>query len=304
MKVLVTGGAGYIASALIPMLETQGDRVLALDNLRTHGAVASSLTESESCSFIRADVRDAAIMRESLADVDAVVHLAALVGYPACAAHPKDALSINLHATAQLASLIDGKIPWVFASTASVYGRVLDPICTETHGLAPKSLYSQSKAQAEEHVLQAGGTVLRPVTAFGLAPQFRWDLLVHQFVQDALNHQTIEVYEGHACRPLIGVNDIARAIILCLNKACQTAGQVYNLATEQLTLTKLEIAARVAAATGAEVTEINHQHDPDLRDYRVDAGKLNALGFAAQQSLEDAIDKLCILSQEQRRPAV
>ncbi|HIA02657.1 MAG TPA: SDR family oxidoreductase, partial [Myxococcales bacterium] len=257
MKVLVTGGAGYVASALVPMLVDRGHQIWALDNLSTHQQVPDFSSYNGDCRFIAGDVRDVARLSELCPQVDAVVHLAALVGYPICDAKPKEARRTNLLATQNLAAIVGSKTPFVFASTASVYGRVSAPVCDETHPLEPRSLYSQTKAQAETHVLDAGGTVLRPVTAFGAAPQFRWDLLLHQFVQDALRTGRIEVYEGGACRPLIGVHDIARSIVLCLDKSDKCRGQVYNVAAPELMLTKLQIAQSVARVTSAEMLEIN-----------------------------------------------
>ena len=290
LRVLVTGGAGYVGSVLVPRLHRLGARVTVLDVRRGSAPKRPPLAVPD-VTFVHGDVRDRGLLEPLLLNADAVVHLAALVGYRACDADPAAAESVNRRATAELARRVGGR-PLVFASTASVYGEVAAGVCDEDTPVSPRTLYARTKAEAEKPVLAAGGTVLRPVTGFGLAPRTRWDLLVHHLLLRALRTGVIELYDPEAFRPLVSVQDIAEAVLVCLRAGSGAAGRILNVAVGSLNLTKREIARAIANTVDAEVRRATCGQDPDGRTYRVRADRLNALGFSPTSDLARALDEL------------
>ena len=199
LRVLVTGGAGYLGSVLVSQLLADGHAVRVLDSLRFGGRSLLGVWSHAAFEFVRGDIRDAAVVRRSLADVDAVVHLAAIVGDPACARAPDDAESTNLAASLDLlaASRERAVSRFVFASTCSNYGRMSDPdmLVDESSLLCPLSLYARTKVAFEQALLDAAGdtfcaTPLRFATIFGVSPRMRFDLTVNEFTSEMVTHGT------------------------------------------------------------------------------------------------------------------
>jgi nucleoside-diphosphate-sugar epimerase len=167
MKVLVTGGAAYVGRVLVPMLLDRGIRVTVVDDLLHGGGGLVACEQSPGFRFVRGDVRYVDLMRRTLSGQDAIVHLAAYVGYPICKAHPQEAESTNVDGT-RIIDALRGRTPLVLASTCSVYGASPATLCSETTPVNPLTLYSASKVRAERSVLDSGsGVVLRFATGFG-----------------------------------------------------------------------------------------------------------------------------------------
>ena len=300
--VLVTGGAGYIGAPLCMRLRASGYGVRALDSL-LHGQhdVAASL-EAAGVTLVRGDVRDAAARGEALAGVDAVVHLAAIVGDPACKRDPDLSGSINVGGTRALVAdaATAGVRRLVFASTCSNYGKMADPSAyvTEESELAPVSLYAEQKVAIERDLL--GGTAgevevtcLRFATVYGVAPRMRFDLTVNEFTRDLWADRQLQVFGEQFWRPYIHVDDVGRAVQLVLEAPSgAVAGRVFNVGATSENYTKLDIVEliRGTVQTG-EVVLVHRNEDP--RDYRVSFDRIRTeLGFTAEATVATGVAEL------------
>ena len=293
MKVLVTGGAGYIGSTLVPLLLSRGHSVTVLDTLEPGIAPLLACFRDRRFSLIRADVRDERAVRDAAAGVDAIAHLAAVSGAPACDRDPERAIEVNDRGARIVASAA-GRRPIVYASTGSCYGAVPGGRCDETTEPRPASRYGATKLAGERHVLgMAAGVVLRFATAYGVSPRMRVDLLVNHFVRVLLARGEISVYEPQARRTFIHVADAARALFFTLENAGQMAGEVYNAGSDEQNRTKGEVLGIIQARIPGSVVRVDPTGaDPDRRDYAVSYGKIRAAGFQTTVSLEEGVDEL------------
>ncbi|MFP6751714.1 MAG: NAD(P)-dependent oxidoreductase [Pirellulaceae bacterium] len=292
MKVLVTGGAGYVGSVLIPQLLSSGHEVTVLDNLRYGGQTLLPHFCHEGFAFVKGDVGDAETVRSCVGEVDAVVHLAAIVGFPACLKYPEVAEMTNVQGTKNVSEAVSANQPLVFASTGSNYGK-LEEICTEESPLNPVSFYAITKTQGEEIVMQtAGGTVLRFATAFGASPRMRLDLLVNDFVHQAVINKQLIVYERGFRRTFIHVRDMGRAIQFSLENYDRMKNNSYNVGHESLNYTKEDIAVAIRERVPFYLHYAEVGTDPDQRDYEVSYKKIQEIGFETTVTLDEGISEL------------
>jgi nucleoside-diphosphate-sugar epimerase len=297
MKILVTGGAGYIGSVLVPMLLERGDRVRCLDSLRfSEIQPLLPLFRRPQFEFVLGDVRDEDTVRRCLADVDAVIHLAAVVGYPACNRNPDLAREVNTDATRLLARLRSPQQPILFASTGSNYGAVGgDVLCKEDTPLRPLSLYGSTKTEAETLLLDVGNVmVYRLATAFGISPQLRLDLLVNDFCFRAVRDRNMILYEADARRTFIHVHDVARAFLHALDNYATVRGNVYNCGDSSLNATKRRIVELIQERTDFYVHVADVGRDEDQRDYLVNYDRLGATGFCTTVTLSAGIQEMLV----------
>ena len=293
MKLLVTGGAGYIGSMVVGRLLAAGHEVVVLDLLK-HGqrAVAADL-EQRGARIVEGDVRDAAARTTALEGADALVHLAAIVGDPACAQDPELAQAVNVDASRALFAEAAGVPRIVFASTCSNYGRMADPTVAldESAPLAPVSLYARQKVEIERELLGAGAaTCLRFATVYGVSPRMRFDLTVNEFTRDLWAGRVLEVYGGQFWRPYVHVGDAARAIELVLALPDeQVGGRVFNVGDSGENYRKQDLVEMITGHLGrGEVRFVERNEDP--RDYRVSFERVRAeLGFKVAQRVPDGI---------------
>lgn len=292
-NVLITGGAGYVGSVVTTALLDAGHHVTVLDTLETGGQGLLACAANERFRFVRGDVRDERTVRDVVPGHDAIVHLAAVVGFGACNADPVRAESLNVGGTrALLAARQRGQL-LLFASTGSVYGAVPNGLCDETVEPHPLSLYGRTKLAAERMVLDAGDSVaFRFATAFGLSPRMRVDLLVNEFVYSATHRGYLVVYDPQAKRTIIHVRDMARAFLFALDHFGALRGAVYNAGSERLNRTKDEIAHVIMSRHPYFLTYGPVGVDEDQRDYAVSYARLRAHGFDVEVSIEDGIDEL------------
>lgn len=259
--------------------------------------------EARRYDYTIGNICERAVVMEALDGVDAVVHLAAVVGYPACDADPELAWSTNVLGTNTLLEILSDGVPIVFPSTCSVYGSNDAASVNEACAPNPLTLYGRSKLEAERAVLERGGIALRPVTAYGPSPCFRPELMPHDFMMQGLLGRTLRLFQPDAVRPLIHIEDICGALLFCLTHSEAMAGKVYNLGPHpEDVVTKGELAGLVAALTGLVVEADRKSSDPDGRSYRVDSNKLHKLGFQPKQTLKDGLsDTLAWMQSESRQ---
>lgn len=301
-RILVTGGAGYVGSVAVGLLVQRGYEVTVLDALlfRNAGALLGVWGDS-ACKLIVADLRDHEAVARAVDEQDAVIHLAAIVGDPACSRAPRLAQEINYAATLALLERAEtaGVKRFVFASTCSNYGRVAgDRPIAEDGALNPISLYAKTKVAAETAVVAAcrpkfGTVVFRLATAFGASPRMRFDLTVNQFLMEAYHDRRLKVYGEQFWRPYAHVRDIAAALELGVRAEHDlVAGEVFNLGADENNHQKSEIA--LLACSLVPETEITYvKVDEDPRDYRVSFEKARrVLGFRAHLSVREGMSEI------------
>jgi nucleoside-diphosphate-sugar epimerase len=304
--VLVTGGAGYLGSTLVADLLAGGNLVRVLDSLAVgDGSSIVQLWGREGFQFVSGDVRERSVREAALRDVDAVVHLAAIVGDPACSRDPDLARAVNLDATrALLEACAAGSVRrFIFASTCSNYGKMVDgdAYATEDWELRPVSLYAETKVAAELDVLAVAkpgfaSTCLRFATVYGASPRMRFDLTVNEFTRDALLTGELVVYGEQFWRPYVHVRDAARAIVAALEAASDSvAGEVFNVGATDQNLRKQDLVdLLVARLPDTKIERVAQADDP--RDYRVSFEKIGAtLGFAVTKTVADGVDEVLAL---------
>jgi nucleoside-diphosphate-sugar epimerase len=300
-QVLVTGGAGYIGVPLTEQLLEAGYRVRVLDSLLHGQEELAQRIERAGAEVRRGDVRDAGARQEALRDVDAVVHLAAIVGDPACAADPDESNAVNVRGTAELVRDASdaGVRRFVFASTCSNYGRMADPTVPidEQGELAPVSLYAEQKVAMEKSLLAVNGglvpTCLRFATVYGVAPRMRFDLTVNEFVRDLWADRTLEVFGQQFWRPYIHVVDVGRAVRTVLDASEETVGgEVFNVGRSGENYRKTDLVELIRSRTSSgQVEFVERLEDP--RDYKVSFDKIRAtLGFETEMTVPDGVDEL------------
>lgn len=298
--VLVTGAAGYIGSVLVRQLLEAGMRVRAVDYLRFGGESLLGLLDHVDFEFIKADVRDDVAMRSALAGVWAVVHLAAVVGDPACRQEPELARSVNLEASKRVYTAAEaaGVERFVFASTCSNYGKMADPdaYVDEQSTLSPVSLYAETKVEFEEFLLSQDRenrclpTCLRFSTVYGLSPRMRFDLTVNEFTRELAVGRELVVFGERFWRPYCHVRDLARSVVtVLLAEDSKVAFEVFNVGDTRENYQKATLVEMIRS----EIPEarIRYVHkDEDPRDYRVDFSKIaNELGFTVTRTVPDGI---------------
>jgi nucleoside-diphosphate-sugar epimerase len=296
--VVVTGGAGYIGAPLCLRIAQSGCAVRALDILaRSQEETASLLTES-GVELIRGDIRDAGVRRSALSGAHAVVHLAAIVGDPACARDPDLAHQVNVEAARALVedAQAAGVERFVFASTCSNYGRMADPTkpIDENGKLAPVSLYAQQKVAIERWLLQQrdglAPTCLRFATVYGVAPRMRFDLTVNEFTRDLWAGRRLEVFGEQFWRPYIHVRDAGRAALTVLDAPAKLiSGEVFNAGRSGENYRKLDLVGEIRKLLDRGEVEFVHR-DEDPRDYQVSFDKIReTLGFKTEMTVPDGI---------------
>lgn len=305
MNVLVTGGAGYAGSMLVPMLLAARHRVRVLDSLRYGGRPLLGVWAHPQFEFVNGDVRDGKAVAAALRGMDAVVHLAAIVGDPACKAQPELAREVNFDATLLLVAAAQkaNVQRFVFASTCSNYGRMADPTeyLDENSPLRPVSLYAETKVAAEGALLDSSGqsfisTVLRFATLFGTSPRMRFDLTVNEFTMEMVSRGRLVVFGEQFWRPYIHVRDAARAIQMVIeSEGRKVAGRVFNAGSTDENYQKKQIVALIRTyAPDAIVEYVQRAEDP--RDYRVSFERIRKeLGFEVERTVPAGIAEVASL---------
>ena len=295
MKILVTGGAGYLGSIMVPHLLSLGHHVTVLDNFMYRQSSLAECCANPAFQVVRGDCRDEDLMKRLIADRDLIIPLAALVGAPLCDRDRIGAVTIGRDAVRMLCRIADPSQRIIVPITNSGYGvGESGKYCTEESPLRPVSLYGRLKVEAEESVLSRGNSVsLRLATVFGMSPRMRLDLLVNDFVYRAVNDRACVIFEGRFKRNYIHVRDVARAFVHVMDHFETMKNNVYNVGLSSANLSKLELCEVIRKHLPKFVyLESPIGEDPDKRDYIVSNEKIERTGYMPQYSLDDGIEEL------------
>lgn len=295
MKVLVTGGAGYIGSTLVPKLLEKGAEVTVVDNFFYKQSTLLDVCYHPKLKVVRGDARDEKLMESLIIGQDFIIPLACLVGAPLCDKFPQEAKAVNLDAIKMLLKIRNPKQKIIFPNTNSGYGIGEAGIyCTEESPLKPVSLYGRLKVEAEEALLRAGNTItLRLATVFGISPRMRLDLLVNDFVYRAVNDGYVVLFEADFKRNYIHVRDVARAFIHCIDNFSKLKNEPYNVGLSDANLSKRELCEEIKKQISRFTFVVSPiGKDPDQRNYIVSNDKIEKTGYKPQVSLAYGISEL------------
>jgi nucleoside-diphosphate-sugar epimerase len=295
MKILITGGAGYLGSVLTPTLLGLGHEVTVVDNFLFRQNTLGDCCHYDSFQVVRGDCRNDALMKGLVAKADVIIPLAALVGAPLCDRDPVAARTINFEAVAMLCRLASPTQRIIMPVTNSGYGvGEKGKFCTEETPLRPISLYGATKVQAEEAILQRENSIsFRLATVFGVSPRMRIDLLVNDFVHRAVMDRAVVIFEGHFKRNYIHVRDVARVFVHAINNFEKMKGKPYNVGLDDANLSKLELCEVIKKQLPKFVfLEAPIGEDPDKRDYIVSNARIAGTGFAPEWNLDRGIREL------------
>ena len=292
--VLVTGGAGYLGSILVPTLLARGCAVTAVDNFLYGQTSLLDCCAYENFTIVRGDVRDERLMLPLLKKADVIMPLACLVGAPLCAQKPIEARSINLDAILLLLKNASKAQRFISPTTNSGYGvGQAGVFCTEETPMNPISLYGVLKVELEQALLAAGAVSLRLATVCGVSPRMRLDLLVNDFTYRAVVDRFVVLFEAHFKRNYIHVRDVARAFCHALDHFDEMQGQPYNVGLSDANLSKMELCQEIQKQIpDFTVMEAPIGKDPDQRNYIVSNAKIEATGYRPQVSIQRAIAEL------------
>lgn len=293
--VLVTGGAGYLGSILVPELLKLGHRVTVLDNFMFQQNSLLECCTYENFDVVRGDARDEDILKTLLQKVDYIIPLAALVGAPLCSRDKIGTITTIRDAVASLTKLSSKEQRIIIPTTNSGYGIGQKGVyCTEETPLKPISLYGKAKVEAEKIVLDRGNSIsFRLATVFGMSPRMRIDLLVNDFTYRAVKDRFVVIFEGHFKRNYVHIRDVARAFIHAIDNFDTMKNEPYNVGLSDANLSKLELCVKIKEQVPDFVyLESPVGEDPDKRDYLVSNEKIEKTGFKPIFSLEMGIKEL------------
>lgn len=306
MKVLVTGGAGYIGSVLVRQLLSKNFKVRVLDSLKFGGEALYDVMMNPNFEFIKGDVRNEEDIDKALIGIDAIAHLAAIVGDPACKKFSEEANQTNWNASVNLFEKAEkaGVKRFVFASTCSNYGKMANAndFVTETSELRPVSLYAELKVKFEKYLLEERrdskicSTALRFSTVYGFSPRIRFDLTVNEFTRNAAVNGEQEIWGQQFWRPYCHVDDLARSVVLILESDEEKVrANVFNVGNTSENYQKGMIMNEVCKVVpNVKVNYVESNEDP--RDYRVNFDKIEKeLGYTITKKVPDGVKEIYAL---------
>jgi len=296
MKILITGGAGYLGSIFTEHLLSQGGitKLVVYDNMMYNQTSLISHTWRSNFEYVYGDVRNKKLLRTYVEEADVIIPLAAIVGFPACDRDKELATAINYEHVRFICELVKNKnVKVVYPNTNSGYGIGEDGICTEDSPLNPISHYGITKVNAEKEVLSIGGISLRLATVFGSSPRMRMDLLVNEFVYKALTDKYITIFEKDFIRNYIHIRDVAYTFKFMIDRYKEHSGQVFNVGLSKANLSKEKLVEKIKGyVPDFAITYSDYYSDPDKRNYTVSNEKLESTGWTPQFDLDRGIQEL------------
>ena len=294
-KILITGGAGYIGSMLCTKLINFGYQVTVVDLLKYNKSSLNHLYFYKNFKLIVGDIRNKKLMKKLIKKNDFIIPLAGLVGAPLCDKYKKDAISTNFESIKTLRKIVTSKNKIIFLTSNSGYGiGEKNKFCTEESPLNPISLYGKTKCEAESEILKTKNYVcFRLATVFGQSYRMRSDLLVNNFVFNAVKSKKLTIFEPHFRRNFIHVKDVVNAVIFTIKSFSKLRSNVYNLGLSSANITKIMLAKKIKKQyKKLKIKIVNNRADPDKRDYFVSNKKIEKKGFKAKISLDNGIKEL------------
>jgi nucleoside-diphosphate-sugar epimerase len=294
MKILITGGAGYLGSVLVDRLLASGHEVTVLDNLMYNQTSLIHYSYNKRFDFIYGDVRDNDLLEKLVPNFNVIIPLAAIVGFPACDRDKDLATAVNYTHVKTICDLVSGSdIKVIYPNTNSGYGIGENSECTEESPLNPISHYGVTKVKAEREVVNIGGISIRLATVFGSSPRMRMDLLVNEFVYKALTDKYITIFEKNFKRNYIHIRDVAKTFEYMIENYEKFQGEVFNVGLTSANLTKAQLVEKIKEfVPDFAITYSDFYQDPDKRDYLVSNAKLESTGWNPDWSLDDGIEEL------------
>lgn len=294
-RILVTGGAGYLGSTIVPDLLHAGCHVTVLDNFMYRQTSLNHVCHHPSFSVVKGDIRVKDVVAPLLKSSDIVIPLAALVGAPLCKQNSVGATTINRDAVFMMLGLLS-KEQWVLMPTTnSAYGSGdANHFCTEESPLNPISQYAREKVEVEKRLMEHPNAIsFRLATVFGMSPRMRIDLLVNDFTYRAVHDRFVVLFESSFKRNYIHVRDVSRAFQHAITNFDRMKGQIYNVGLSDANVSKKELCERIQKQVPDFVfLEAPFAKDPDQRNYIVSNAKIEATGFMPEYSLDCGIAEL------------
>ena len=294
-KVLVTGGAGYIGSILVPELLSRGFKVSVIDNFMYNQNSLLDVCYNPNLTIIKADLRDARILKNEVEKNDIIIPLAAIVGAPACDRDRVLATEVNQTQIENIAKWVSKNQMVLYPVTNSGYGiSESGAYCDETSPLNPISLYGVTKVEAEKSLLNMTNAVtFRLATVFGVAPRMRMDLLVNDFVYRAFSDRFIVLFESHFKRNYIHIRDISSVFLHGIENYSAMQNEPYNVGLSDANLSKMELCKKIKEhLPDFHIFESDIAEDPDKRDYIVSNEKIESTGWNPKFTIDDGIEEL------------
>lgn len=295
LNILVTGGAGYLGSILVPELLAAGHKVTVLDSFYYGQNSLAHLCSHSRFDVVRGDVRSEATMRPLLKEADVIIPLAAFVGAPLCNQDPVGATTTNRDAVVSMFRSLSKDQQVLMPTTNSAYGSgEKNSFCDENSPLKPISLYARDKVEVERALMERENSIsFRLATVFGMSPRMRIDLLVNDFTYRAVSDRFVVLFEGHFKRNYIHIRDVAQAFLMGINQFAEMRSNIYNVGLSDANLSKRELCEKIKKHIPEFVIlEAPLGQDPDQRDYIVSNAKIEAKGFRPSYSLDSGIQEL------------
>ena len=294
-RILVTGGAGYLGSILVPELLAQGHEVTVVDNFMYSQNSLAHACAHRGFRVVSGDIRIESVMAPLIREAEIIIPLAAYVGAPLCSRDPVGAHSVNHDAILMMMKLVGRGQLVLMPTTNSAYGSGdKNNFCTEESPLNPISQYAVEKVAVEKVLMRHPDAIsLRLATVFGMSPRMRIDLLVNDFTYRAVHDRFVVLFEGHFKRNYIHVRDVASAFLHCIANRERMRGQIYNVGLSDANVSKRELCEIIARQVrGFVFVEAPLAKDPDQRNYIVSNAKIEATGWKPRFSLDAGVEEL------------